>query len=319
MGIAGVFGCVSLACAFVAAACAAVLACGPRRTSAPVSGEQRAGKLAWYLRNGVRVARPIARWLAAYKRVRVPADEAVTELSTRGYATAREPLISVFVVVVALLAVGATAVSASPVCGAATAGCAVLAATSWAGRAATRRGETLREAVPDALRSMGVCFESGLSLLQTFRQTAAETDGPLRSLFEQAAHRLETGQSASNALEAFRTSASVPELAFVAVALDVQHEAGGSMKQVLDSVRDTVKGEIDLKRSLRVQTAQAKLSAQVVSILPFALVALFSLVSDDFLAPFFESVAGMALLGVALAMQAAGIVIVRRMLSVEVA
>ena len=37
--------------------------------------------------------------------------------------------------------------------------------------------------------------------------------------------------------------------------------------------RDTVQSEIELRRALRVQTAQAKLSARVVSVLHFVLIA----------------------------------------------
>ena len=74
----------------------------------------------------------------------------------------------------------------------------------------------------------------------------------------------------------------------------------------------------ELERSLHVQTAQARLSARIVSVMPFVLVALFSLVSEGFLEPFFNSAAGVALLLVALSMQAAGVLAVRRMLRVEV-
>lgn len=157
-----------------------------------------------------------------------------------------------------------------------------------------------------------------MSLLQTFQQVASEVQGPLGTLFARAAHQLETGEGAGRALEVLRRGSSVAELAFVAVALDVQHQAGGSMKQVLDAARDTVQSEIELRRALRVQTAQAKLSARVVSVLPFVLIAVFSLVSEGFLDPFFASPMGMALLAIALGMQAAGIVAVRRMLAVEV-
>ena len=116
----------------------------------------------------------------------------------------------------------------------------------------------------------------------------------------------------------FRSGAQVPELAFVAVALDVQHQTGGSISQVLDAARDTVESELELERSLHVQTAQARLSARIVSVMPFVLVALFSLVSEGFLEPFFNSAAGVALLLVVLSMQAAGVLAVRRMLRVEV-
>ena len=181
-----------------------------------------------------------------------------------------------------------------------------------------RRRDALRDAVPEALRSMGVCFRSGFSLLQTLQQVADEAPGPLGTLFGRAAHRLQTGHGAAEALGALREGATVPELSFVAVALDVQHEAGGSLAQVLDAARESVEGEMELRRSLRVQTAQAKLSARIVSVMPFALIAVFSLVSEDFLEPFFSSATGLALLALALGMQAAGVLAVRRMLAVEV-
>lgn len=90
------------------------------------------------------------------------------------------------------------------------------------------------------------------------------------------------------------------------------------MLQILEITRQSVADEIELKRTLKTQTAQAKLSAQIVTIMPFALVGLFSLLSPGFLDPFFESALGIALLLIALGMQALGILLVRRLLKVEV-
>ena len=104
----------------------------------------------------------------------------------------------------------------------------------------------------------------------------------------------------------------------MAVALDVQHQAGGSMRPVLEAARETVEGELALRRALRVQTAQARLSARVVTVMPFALVAVFSLVSKGFLDPFLQSPLGLGLLGLACAMEVAGVLAVRRKLNVEV-
>ena len=136
-------------------------------------------------------------------------------------------------------------------------------------------------------------------------------------MFARSVHVLETGGGAQEALEGLRTGAHASELAFVAVALDVQHQSGGAMRQVLDAATDTVKGELALRRSLRVQTAQAKLSARVVAIMPLILVAAFSLASPDFLSPFFQSAFGYVLLSLAIAMQVGGVVLVRKALAVD--
>lgn len=176
----------------------------------------------------------------------------------------------------------------------------------------------MREAVPDALRAMTACFRSGQSLLQTMQQVGKGAPGALGDLFLRVAHTLETGGTSREALAVFEDERSIGELVFVAVALDVHHQTGGSMQRVLDAARESIEGELELERSLRVQTAQAKLSARIVSVMPLILIVMFSLVSEDFLAPFFSSFTGMCLLVAAVAMQIAGVLIVRRMLKVEV-
>lgn len=289
-----------------------------RGMAARVSSANQATRLAWLLRNGVGGVKPLARKALRISALQSFVQEGVWVCERRGLHTSEEALLSLYVVVVGVLGLLATVASRTWVGGVACACCACACSVVWLRGEQDRRREALRDAVPDALRSLGVCFRSGLSLLQTFHQVAQETKGPLADLFQRAAHRLEVGQSAQEALEALRSGSSVPELAFVAVALDVQHQTGGSMQRVLEAARETVESQIELRRSLRVQTAQARLSARVVSIMPFVLVAIFSLVSEGFLMPFFESFAGLVLLGVALGMQAAGVLVVRRILAVDV-
>ena len=198
--------------------------------------------------------------------------------------------------------------------GAAVALCGLALLSAWARSRADKRRDREREAVPDILQSMKACFQSGLSLMQTLEQVGSESHGSVGKLFARASHTLRTGGTTAQALRRLRDNGAIPELAFVSVALDVQHQAGGSMSHVLDAAHDMVKNELSIARSLRVHTAQARLSAQIVGVMPFLLVAVFSLISPGFLAPFFESFAGVALLAVAVLMQAAGIMLVRRTL-----
>lgn len=275
-------------------------------------------RLAWRLRHGVAPFLPAAAALLRWPAAARAASATVGFLGARGVTATPAALASTALAAGALATATGWAVAGSPVFGLALVGCSLVGALGAVRADADKRQAALRDEVPDALRSLGVCFRAGLSLEQTLRQTGTEMKGPLGRLFISASHVLETGGGAGEALEVFRRRADVPELAFVAVALDVQHACGGSIAPVLDAARESVESEIDLARSLRVQTAQAKLSARIVTVMPFVLVALFSLMSPRFLAPFFESVSGAALLAVALAMQAAGVLMVHRMLDVEV-
>jgi tight adherence protein B len=290
-----------------------------RNVAMAAQGESRSigGLVSWRVRNGFAVLMPVADALLRVGRIKAFADELVELLALRGFSSTPRSALSVLMA--ALLAMGAAVglATGSVVGAVACPVCTVCVLFVLVGGAADKRQDEIRDAVPDALDSMSTCFGSGFTLLQTFRQVAEDTPGALGETFARSAHVLEMGGSAEKALEGLREGAHASELAFVAVALDVQHQSGGAMRQVLDAAAETVKGELALRRSLRVQTAQAKLSARVVVVMPFILVAAFSLASPDFLTPFFSSAPGYALLTLALVMQVAGIMLVRRALSVE--
>lgn len=275
------------------------------------------GFFASLVRNGVPWLKPLARFLLANKHIKAGIVHGKSILHLKGLVTTAENLCSLCCVCLIVAGASLGIIGGSLLFALVGSACIVVAAVFFLAREREKQAYELRDAIPDALRSMSVCFGVGFSLLQTFHQVAQEVDGPLRDLFLQAVNELETGQTASEALAVFKKS-QVNELAFIAVALDIQHKVGGSMQQVLDSARESVESEIELSRSLKVQTAQAKMSARVVSSMPLILVALFSFISQDFLAPFFQSALGLILLGVAISMQIGGILLVRKTLRVEV-
>lgn len=238
-------------------------------------------------------------------------------LAYRGLAATPEGVLSVVIciactVVVLFAAAGRVALGLLGAVGF------VLLASAFASHGIEARTERMRDALPDALAAMSSCFGAGFSLLQTFDHLRKEVPGPLAEQFGNAASAMQTGDSPSRALARIQHEGGIAELSFVAVALAVQHQTGGSMQRVLDATRESLKEELELRRSLRVHTAQAKLSARVVVGVTIGLLAAMMLLSRDFLAPFFGSAVGMGLLAVALGMQVAGIVLVRRLLRVEV-
>ncbi|WP_139650926.1 type II secretion system F family protein [Raoultibacter phocaeensis] len=259
---------------------------------------------------------PVARLVLRVSPIERFFREAAGVVRSKRYATTVENLCSIGCAGLFVSVVAGSVVGASPVFGLALAACAGIACRFALERTKEARVQRLREGVPDVLRAMESCFFAGLSLLQTFQHIAAEVEGPLGELFARGARELETGRTADEALAAFKSQAGVPELAFVAIALQVQHDAGGSMHGILSSARESVESDLELRRSLQVQTAQAKLSARVVTAMPFVLMAVFSLITENFLAPFFTSPIGLALLVIAVTMQVAGVLIVRSLLRV---
>lgn len=203
----------------------------------------------------------------------------------------------------------------SPVFGLSFAICLIVGILSFSGSRLSKATNDMREQVPDAIQCMANCSASGFSLMQTFEQAEKECGGALGKTFSLAHKRLKLGSSVDEALDVFENVNSIPELKFISIAFRMQHVAGGPISEVLECARESVLSELELARTLRIQTTQAKMSASIVTLMPFVLLALFSFLSPGFLQPFFTSVIGVAIFCLAFFMQATGVFLVRKTLA----
>lgn len=264
------------------------------------------------LRNGFTPFRDLADRLLRFGPVTHAADQLQTLMWEKGVETRSSSLVSLALAAVTAIGLLAAVLSRSLFCGLLCSGCSVVLGTIVLRTRFEKRVSVLRENIPDALQAMESCVVAGYSLPQTFAQMSQETGGALQALFSRCSQVLQTGGSSSQALAVLKNEHELPELVFVAVALDVAHQTGGSMAQILQSAQQMAKDKLELSRSLRVQTAQAQLSARIVSILPFGILALISLMSENYLASFFSSIAGIVLFVFACMLQIAGVLAVKR-------
>lgn len=272
----------------------------------------------YYVRNGVPSFSTVAGAAAGWPFACRMAADAAGLLRRCGWDATSESVLSLAVAACCAIFFAAAVVFKTLIAAICLPVCSAAAASIVVARGRAKEKELLRDQVPDALRCMEACLHAGLSLPQAFAETAREARQPLKESFMQVTRDIDLGFSMQEALERFHRNAGLEELGFVAVALDIQYACGGSATPILHAAEDSIARGLDLRRSLRVQTAQARFSAQMVSVLPVFLLAILSMVSPGFLDPFFSSGEGLAMLAAALCMQMLGIVLIRRMLSIEV-
>ena len=105
----------------------------------------------------------------------------------------------------------------------------------------------------------------------------------------------------------------VPGVGLLVTALSISQRTGSPLRELFQRSANLVESHRQMERELVVKTAQVRLSARVVCLLPLALVGILSLISPDFQ----EGAAtplGMGCLLVALAMDGAALVIMRRLM-----
>lgn len=180
-----------------------------------------------------------------------------------------------------------------------------------------RRDVALRSCVPEALRLMSVAMETGSSVVQALAYAARNCAEPLASELKQAVWDLESGRTFDEAMEGLRERAGGTEFAYLAVAMEIQHRCGGSLAAVIDTVAETLRQMARLEEELKTKTAQGRLSARIVAIMPMALLVVLSLVSPGYLTGFFSSALGVVMFVFALALELLGVLMVRRALAID--
>jgi len=93
--------------------------------------------------------------------------------------------------------------------------------------------------------------------------------------------------------------------------------AGGNIVALLERTRDALRARIRMQEKMRSMTAQARLQACVLTLLPPAFIAMLSRIDPAFLPRCLGSVQGKAILVTAGILQALGWLTIRKILSVK--
>ncbi len=187
-----------------------------------------------------------------------------------------------------------------------------------AGRAQRAREQLIEAAMPEAFHGLSISLGSGHSLAQALRFVGNHAPEPVGDEFMRAACALSCGVSAADALDVLLTRLPAPGLDLVALALKVSQRTGAPLQELLEQAARMVGERIELTRSLEVKTAQARLSARLVSSMPVAMIAVLTLLSPDFRSGLATPV-GAGSVGAALVLNVCALFLIRRIMGVRVA
>jgi len=184
------------------------------------------------------------------------------------------------------------------------------------------KGEARRtkfcEQLPDAIDLMVAVLRSGHSISQAVRAVAQDVPSPCGQEFEGVLHRINLGQSLAAALLNSTRRYRSHELDLMQRAVSIQSEVGGSLAELLDKTNTTLRERLKLARQLRVITAQSRLSAQIVGLLPIVLAVALNYMSPGYLQILLDDKLGQTLLFVAVLLEIVGVFVLNKMSTMKV-
>jgi len=181
-----------------------------------------------------------------------------------------------------------------------------------------RRADRLREQLPDVLTIMASSLRAGHSFLQSLDTVAKEIAQPARDEFARVVAEIRLGRAAEDSLEALADRVGSADFKWAVLAVNIQREVGGNLAEILDTVSDTLRERAMMRRQIKVLTAEGRLSAWVLTLLPIGIGLYMFSVNPDYIGLLFTDRIGWLMLGVAAVLMGLGILWMRKIVNIDV-
>lgn len=154
----------------------------------------------------------------------------------------------------------------------------LLRAFRWAGSGRTK---AIEARLPEALDIMVRALRAGHPISSAMAMARTDLTGPIAEEFGRAVDEMTFGLSLREALGNMVQRAQVPQMRFVAATIVLQSETGGNLAEILQSVADLMRARQRMQRKVRAHSAEARLSAKFLAVMPVAFVGLVLFANTD--------------------------------------
>src|SRR5262249_16381340 len=127
----------------------------------------------------------------------------------------------------------------------------------------------------------------------------------------------ELGMSLPDALKAFGSRIPLIDARFFVTAVLTQREMGGNLSEVLDKLSAVIRDRFKVKRQVRAVSAHGRITGAVLMALPPVTAGVLFMLSPNHIRLLVDDPMGVQMVVAGLALQAVGIVWIRKILQVE--
>ncbi|HTG47773.1 MAG TPA: type II secretion system F family protein [Actinomycetota bacterium] len=181
-----------------------------------------------------------------------------------------------------------------------------------------KRADHLREQLPDVLTIMASSLRAGHSFMQSLDTVAKEIAQPAAAEFQRVVAEIRLGRPAEDALESLAERVGSADFMWAVLAVNIQREVGGNLAEILDTVADTLRERATLRRQIQVLTAEGRLSAWVLALLPIGIALYMTAANPKYIGLLVTTGVGRIMLAVGLILMGIGIYWMRRIVDIDV-
>lgn len=234
-----------------------------------------------------------------------------------GHSILAHRLVLLSVLLAAAAFVAALVVARNPVVAVAAMSLVAVVPFLYVYRARRERLAKFEEQLPDALDVMKRALRAGHPFSAALKLVAEDMDEPLAKEFEMTFADINFGNDVRRALLGLLVRVPSTNLMAIVTAVLIQKETGGNLADVFERIAQVIRGRFKFGRRVRTLSAEGRLSAWILALIPFVLAAVLWLIAPDYLPPLLEHPSGRQLIVFACVMMFAGVLWMRKIIRID--
>lgn len=185
-------------------------------------------------------------------------------------------------------------------------------------RLKSKRMTRFMEQLPDGLDLMARALKAGHTFNGGMRMVANEFDDPLGGEFRITLDEINFGMDVDRALSNLMERVDVADLKFFVVSVNIQRETGGNLAEIISNIARLVRERFALFGKIRVLSAEGRISAYLLSALPFAISGVLYVINPDYMSLLWTTEIGRSMAWGAIVSMVMGMISMRRMVNIKV-
>jgi tight adherence protein B len=181
-----------------------------------------------------------------------------------------------------------------------------------------QRMTLIEHALPDALELMARSMQAGHAFTSALQVTAKDCPAPLSHELRTVFEEINFGVGTAQALQALSVRVASDDVRFFVVAVVVQNETGGNLAEILKNTARLIRERQKIAGVVRVLSAEGRISAMVLAVLPFALAAFLALLNPGFISKLWTDPMGLQMVYASLLLMALGILWMWKLIQIRV-
>ena len=185
-------------------------------------------------------------------------------------------------------------------------------------RARKRRLHRIELQLPEAADFVARALRAGHSFTNVLQIVGNELPEPLSGEFRIAREEINYGVPLNEALHNMAARIPLTDLRYMVIAVIIQRDSGGNLAEILGNISQIIRARLKLVAQVRVLSAEGRMSAWILGVLPFFVMGMMLLVNPRYVSMLWTDPVGVRLLWYAGAMIVLGVVWLRKVIRIRI-